>query len=215
MATFKTAYVKYIQPGEGGYSNVLADKGGETYAGIARNIYPNWSGWPFVDAKKSDFPNRIIPRNRLFSEMNTMVEQFYLGLWDVNKLGEIHSQDIANLLYDFFINSGPIAFKKIQRLVAVADDGLIGPLTIAAINNANATQLYSLLKNVRENFYNEIVKRDPSQNVFYSGWMNRLARFPDFITNNAFPLVIVLLLAGAILYYHYSSQENKNLTTSN
>ena len=34
---------------EGGYANNSADTGGETYAGIARNYWPKWQGWKYID----------------------------------------------------------------------------------------------------------------------------------------------------------------------
>ena len=44
MADFKVAFAKTIRF-EGGYVNHKADKGGETYKGIARNFWPKWKGW--------------------------------------------------------------------------------------------------------------------------------------------------------------------------
>ena len=39
---------------EGYYANVSGDRGGETYMGVARNLHPNWEGWPVIDLYKSE-----------------------------------------------------------------------------------------------------------------------------------------------------------------
>lgn len=46
MADFLQAYESMIR-NEGGYTlhTVAGDRGGMTYAGIARNFHPNWPGW--------------------------------------------------------------------------------------------------------------------------------------------------------------------------
>ena len=50
MATFDPAFDKMIR-NEGGFklTNIEGDRGQQTYAGIARNAHPDWSGWRFVD----------------------------------------------------------------------------------------------------------------------------------------------------------------------
>lgn len=211
MSDFKTAYTKYIQPNEGGYSNVVGDKGGETYAGITRKNYSNWSGWSVIDAKKRLYSTGIIPRNSIFNELNSVTEQFYNDQWNKSRFGEIKNQDVANLLYDFFINSGPSAFKQIQKLVNVPIDGTMGNQTLTAINNSNAAQLYGSLKTARANFYATIVANDPSQSQFIKGWTNRLAKFPAFIKDNALPLGLIgiLILVGATFWLANQSEPEK------
>ena len=52
MGEFEQAFEKMIR-NEGGYllHKVSGDRGGQTYAGIARNFYPDWDGW---SRKKSE-----------------------------------------------------------------------------------------------------------------------------------------------------------------
>ena len=52
MADFKTAYDR-TSKFEGGYSNDEADRGGETFAGIARVYHENWLGWKIIDQYKT------------------------------------------------------------------------------------------------------------------------------------------------------------------
>ena len=60
MAQFEPAFEKTMKF-EGGYANNPADRGGETYRGIARKIWPGWNGWPLVDAakQKAGFPGNL------------------------------------------------------------------------------------------------------------------------------------------------------------
>ncbi len=208
MADFITAYTKYIKPIEGGYVNLSTDKGKETYAGITRKNYPNWVGWPTIDSKKTLYKNGIIPRYTIFSELNSSVQQFYNDLWNKNRFGEIQNQDIANLLFDFFVNSGYDGIKEIQKLVNVTVDGGLGTQTLAAINKSNASQLYLALKQARVDFYNQIIKREPDEIANYNGWIARLGKFPAFIANNALPIGIVVGVFLLVGVFWYSNQES-------
>ena len=52
MADFDLAYAP-VAKWEGGWTHDSGDKGGETYAGIARAFFPDWPGWHFIDAAKA------------------------------------------------------------------------------------------------------------------------------------------------------------------
>ncbi|MFR2386527.1 MAG: glycosyl hydrolase 108 family protein, partial [Bilophila wadsworthia] len=51
-ADFNIAY-NPVRTFEGDWCDVPGDKGGETYAGIARAFFPDWPGWHFIDAAKA------------------------------------------------------------------------------------------------------------------------------------------------------------------
>ena len=65
-----------------------------------------------------------------------------------------------------------------QRALGVGDDGVIGPVTIGALQEEVAAgQLPELARNflaIRLSFYAQIVDNDPSQAVFLAGWENRI-----------------------------------------
>jgi lysozyme family protein len=181
VASFEIAYRKYILPQEGGYSNVPQDKGGETYAGIARNFHPSWPGWTYIDfVKKST--GKPIDRNKKFPDIQYQVDAFYLDWWNKKRFSEIKSQELANLLFDYNVNSDSLAIKAVQRLVNVTPDGVMGPGTVAAINSTDPTKLHDALLAERKQLYEKIMARDPSQEVFRNGWMARIASFPTLGT---------------------------------
>lgn len=203
MAVFETSYKKYIQPFEGGYINNPLDKGGETYAGIARNFHPTWSGWAYIDEQKKF---GTIPTNRKFPAIQDKVDNFYLfGQWQPNNFHLIKNQDVANILFDWFINSGSnAAYTKGVETYGVdeilnRDFGFKLPLdskfdtaTINAINSVDSTKLYNTIKQERIKFYNALVKNNPSQEAFLKGWLRRINTFPDLTVTGIAGIVIFI-----------------------
>lgn len=162
MSDFLQAYERMIV-NEGGYKlhTVANDKGGTTYAGIARNRWPQWPGWSYLDA--GDTPNA------------DMVRAFYRSnFWTPLRLEEVESQDVARTLFDFGVNAGTgTAAKLAQIVVGATPDGKIGPKTVAAINAFHPELFmarYALAKLAR---YEQIVTRDSSQRGFLLGWVRR------------------------------------------
>jgi lysozyme family protein len=165
MAEFKPAFEKMIR-NEGGYKlhQVSGDKGGQTYAGIARNYHPNWSGWRFLDADDLDNP-----------DLTAKVRDFYKdNFWDKIKGSQIEKQKVAETLFDFAVNAGyRTAAKLAQLVVNTTPDGIIGSKTLSELNQVEENDFnlrYALAKIAR---YAQIVNRDRNQNKFLLGWINR------------------------------------------
>lgn len=173
MASFTETYTKYIKPGEGGYSDLAVDRGGETYRGISRKFHPNWPGWEAIDEIKQA---RIIKNNEVIHHLEPLAEKFYENMWDSQGFNWIKVQKVADLIFDFYVNSGGAAIRMVQKLLNVKTDGAMGPMTISAVNDAGVGFLDELW-DARRYFYTKIVQRDPDQAVFYRGWMNRLEKF--------------------------------------
>ena len=70
---------------EGYYANHAADKGGETYRGIARNYHPAFKGWPIIDQEKARHGGKLPLNHRIVnSTLDAYIEQFYKAkFWDV------------------------------------------------------------------------------------------------------------------------------------
>lgn len=176
MADFKQAFLKTAQF-EGGYSNHPADKGGETYKGIARNIHPKWAGWKIIDRYKtsplSSKQMTQVLENSI--ELDDLVESFYrANFWNPIMGDDIMNQLIANNIYDFAVNSGVSrAVKYAQRIVGVVEDGAMGRVTIKAIN-ANIEGFVTKYKASRLAFINKIIANNSAQEVFRKGWTNRV-----------------------------------------
>ena len=181
MSQFEIAH-RFTAASEGGYSNHPEDRGGETYAGIARNFWPDWAGWELIDQG-----------DRGSAELKQEVLNFYRSkFWDRYQLGQYPTRT-AVCLYDLLVNSGPKWMANItqESLVScgvdVVVDGAWGP------NTANALFEYTLRPspaesvfveqylNERKMFYQRIVQNNPSQQVFFNGWMNRINNLRDYL----------------------------------
>lgn len=176
MAKFEDAY-KITERNEGGYANNKADHGGETYAGIARNFWPNWSGWMIIDKAKS--VSKTAPLINQYAKDNGIdahVSKFYkTNFWDALKLDLINDQQVANNIYDFGVNSGTVkAAKTLQRVLKITDDGIIGNQTINASNAMQADDLHNAYNGARIEFYNQLAARDASQKQFLKSWLSRI-----------------------------------------
>jgi lysozyme family protein len=112
-----------------------------------------------------------------FPQLDASVEQFYRDMWNANRFGEINDQDVANIAFDWFVNSGASGIRGVQKILGVSQTGVLGLVTLTAINQRDSVQLFNSIKAARKSFYDAIVQRDPSQQVFYKGWINRIEAF--------------------------------------
>ena len=161
MADFQPAYERMIRD-EGGYvlHNVPGDRGGQTFAGIARNMHPRWPGWAIVDSGGT--PSAQV------------VWDFYKqNFWDDILGDQITHQAVAADIFNFYVNTGRPAKVLAQLVVGATPDGAIGPRTVVALNAADPEKFvlaYAIAKITR---YRDIVTRDRSQMKFLLGWINR------------------------------------------
>jgi lysozyme family protein len=162
MADFAQAYEVMIR-NEGGYvlHTVPGDRGGMTYAGIARNMNPSWAGWLVVDSGGEPHAD--------------MVRAFYRSrFWAPIRGDDLEHQATAQAIFDFGVNAGVgVASKLAQLVVGATPDGQIGPRTVASLNAYEPERFvmaYALAKIAR---YRDIVTRDRTQQKFLLGWINR------------------------------------------
>ena len=79
------------------------------------------------------------------------------------------------MIVDWVWASGQgIGIKRVQKLLGVTADGIVGPKTLAAVNNADPKELFTKVYNARAAHFNAIVKANPSQKKWLKGWMNRI-----------------------------------------
>lgn len=151
---------------EGGYADHPADPGGATNMGITRKTLALWRGVsPWWDLPKSEV--RALSRE----EAAKIYEARY---WERCRGGSLPAGlDLA--LFDYAVNSGPArAIMELQRLCATSADGVIGPLTLAALRKAisgqGLTNLIARLCDRRLGF----LRRLSTFTVFGRGWTRRV-----------------------------------------
>lgn len=108
MADFNKAFEKVLKH-EGGYVNDPDDRGGETFAGIARNFHKSSIIWNEVDRLKKEGKTKSQINKLLFAneEVMTDVKNVYKRLvWDSIRLDEVHNDKIAYQIFDEAVNKG-------------------------------------------------------------------------------------------------------------
>ena len=164
MAEFGKYAPKLLQL-EGGFVNHPEDKGGITNKGVTLQTYRSYCG---QDKTVKDL------QNISYGTWQNIMKDMY---WDKCRADEIESQSLAEIIVDWCVNSGMVGLRKVQEIVGCKPDGIVGPITLSLVNSSDASNLFDRIWKARQQFYINIVKRNPSQKVFMNGWMNRLCQF--------------------------------------
>ena len=145
------------QRNEGGYSNHPNDKGGKTMYGINSKWYPN-----------EDIEN--LTRERA----NAILYRDYWLKPHINQLPD----EFADIVFDDGVVQGqPTAIINLQRALGIQADGIIGPNTLSAFENANyGTVRRNFIRNVN-NVEDKYLQNDPSQKVFERGHRDRFKKY--------------------------------------
>lgn len=161
----KNKLIPIIKKWEGGYSDNPNDRGGATNSGVTLAVYQSVYG---KNKTKNDL------KKMTNEQWNYIFTKLYWNKW---KADEIKNQSIANILVDWVWMSGYGTIKKIQSLFGLTADGIVGNKTISYINSHDQEDVFNKIWNRRKQFYESLVKNNPSQKVFLNGWMNRLNTF--------------------------------------
>ncbi len=146
---------------EGGYSNHPADRGGRTYRGITQGEY---------DRFRANYG--LTPQNvSLIS--NAELIQIYQEYWDASGASGMHPT-LAVVMFDTAVNfgkSGSIRF--LQEALGLPGTGVFDNVTLQSLKTNNNRNTALKIINGRLQYRYKRVIQDPSQVVFYQGWLNR------------------------------------------
>lgn len=158
------AALNHVLASEGGYSNDPDDHGGETNLGVTKASWAAYRG-------------RSIPAGEMRALTRAMVTPYYRSqYWDKCRCDELPA-GLDYAVFDFAVNAGPgRAAKFLQRAVGVADDGSLGPRTMAAVAKADPKETIEQFSEAKASFYKGLVDRDPTQAKFIKGWLARVDR---------------------------------------
>lgn len=196
MANFNTAYELTLK-NEGGYSNHPRDKGGETYAGIARNYYPKWPGWQTIDEIKKTGP---IKTGKRFTQLSQAVKDFFYNEYWTKRINgnAINNQAIANFVYDFAVNSGKASL-IINKTIGAKQNTTLKSDSIAIINASNPGKIFQQLYDARMAY----VKTLDDYDVFGKGWENRIKKYKKEITIVGGGTAILMIVCAGVLWAIY------------
>lgn len=169
----------FILSWEGGFVNDPLDRGGATNMGVTIGTWrkvgydKDGDGDIDVDDLQHLSPEEVVER---------VLRPHYWNRW---RADDIIDQSVANICVDWVWTSGRHGITRVQRILGVKADGIVGPKTMAALNSADPHLLFLQIQTERRNFINEIIDNDPSQTRFFDGWMRRLnsIRYGSLIQN--------------------------------
>lgn len=153
---FNTA-LSHVLTHEGGWADHPRDPGGATMKGVTLATFRQYH----PGASKDDL--------RAISSAD--LQRIYRdGYW--NKIrGDQLPSGIDYCVFDFAVNSGPSrAARYLQRVLGVSQDGVVGPVTIAAAREADPVQVIEQLCNDRMSFLRGLSTFD----TFGKGWTRRV-----------------------------------------
>lgn len=172
MAQFQIAY-DIVRKHEGGYQKMPEDSG--NYNSRGQNVGTNWG----INAQVYE---SYLKRPPTEQDMRNMPRHIALAIfkqlyWDRIKGDQIRDQQVANILFDGHVNHGKWGIQMMQQALGVSRDGVVGPQTLAAINNANPFTLFNEYKKIRRAGYIDLVRRRPKDERFLRGWLIRIDSF--------------------------------------
>lgn len=166
MANF-SLFVPMLHEKEGGFVHDPDDAGGATNMGVTLHTYTTY-------CQRKGCPEPTVAQLRALTEpvWQDIIRTMY---WDVCRADSIQSQSVANMVADWAVHSGPsTAVKHVQRILGVKADGIVGPVTLAAINSASPLPLFGQIKQDRLKFLGSIAVSRPQNRKFLAGWRIRV-----------------------------------------
>lgn len=159
--------VPHILKWEGGWVNDPDDLGGATNKGVTYRTYKLY-------CKRNGKPVPTIENLKKLTnrEFTDILKSMY---WDACRADEINSQSVANAIVDWGWHSGTsTAAKEVQKVLGVTADGIIGNVTLAAINSKSPLPLFGAIQQARKNYIERICLARPANKKFVRGWYNRI-----------------------------------------
>lgn len=174
----------YIKKWEGGFVNDPTDRGGATNMGVTLSTYTQY-------CKRKGYPRPTVDslRHLTDAEWLDILKSMYWDRWQADR---IESQCVANILVDWVWGSGAYGITIPQRLLGVRSDGVVGDVTLGALNGRGSAffeRLYAARVQYLHDITNSSVRRYEARlgrkaterellrytnKRFLKGWLNRL-----------------------------------------
>jgi lysozyme family protein len=151
---------------EGGYVNQWPDRGGATNGGITQATLSAW-----------------LKREATVEEVRALTDEAKRAIYWKLYYAEpgfscIDDFDLLSLVVDSAVQHGTrTVIRWLQRCCDVVQDGILGPITQAAIESHGGAWLYRRLLAIRIGYYFAIIADSPAQAAFAKGWFNRIKHF--------------------------------------
>ena len=144
---------------EGGYVHHALDPGGRTNLGVTQRVWEQYVGHPVDEAEMRSLTKEMV---------SPLYRKEY---WDAVRGDQLPS-GADYLAFDFSVNAGSFrCVKTIQRALNIPADGIIGHVTLKAIQETNAKVFINNFSAAKESFYRSLTTFP----TFGKGWLNRVA----------------------------------------
>ena len=171
------AAIRVILRHEGGFqlTNDPVDRGGRTFGGISERAWPNDELWDMYNQYDDEGrTNRV-----LYEEMTDRVKViYYKGYWEpvlscVLNPETVSWRVLTMMLSEAVVSGCGTMTKMVQESCHCAIDGHSGPKTRQAFDDIATDVFIKNFTYLRIQRFRKIVERDPSQERFIRGWINR------------------------------------------
>lgn len=157
---------KRAKESKGGFVDDPVDRGGATCMGVTIGTFQN-----YMEKKGIRNASTTDLKNMRYKDWLEILKKMY---WDRWKADNIENQSVAEVVVDWVWGSGKWGVIIPQRMLNVSADGIVGPKTLAALNEKDPKEFFDALIRERITFVEDIVKRTSSQAKFLKGWKNRI-----------------------------------------
>lgn len=179
MAEFDIA-LSITLPHEGGYVDNPNDPGGETNMGVTMATFQLTAHSLLGIDPTSDNLQALTQ-----AQAGIIYQANY---WKPVQGDALVLQELANILFDSYVNSGTHASSLLQTVInnmgaqpQLIVDGSIGQATLNALAALPQNDVYNNYKQGRIAFYQALGVKYP---MFLQGWLNRINSFPDLPPSN-------------------------------
>lgn len=152
MSSFDDAFAALIG-NEGGYSNNIVDPGGETMWGVTKVV-------AMANGYQGDMHALSLAQAKQIAKSQ---------YWDKYQCDQ-YDAHVSFQVFDSAYNGGHSA-QWLQQAAGVTPDGVIGPITIKAVNSVDPLKIILRFDGFRLQYLGNL----PTWPTFGHGWVNRIS----------------------------------------
>ena len=177
MANFESCFA-YVLKNEGGLSENKSDPGGVTNWGISLRFLREV---PEESLKKAGIFEGVNEQTIRDLTQSQAEKIYYSEFWTKAPFDKVINTNLGKYIFDMSVHHGLYQAVKITQRACcdvqkvrdyVKDDGIMGPKTLAGINQASFMIIPALIAE-RAGFMRQLVAVNPKLEVFLDGWLTR------------------------------------------
>lgn len=116
---------------------------------------------------------------------NTWTDIYKSMFWDRWQADSIVYRHVAAALVDWTWTSGINGIKLPQRILGVKADGVVGPITIQAVNAyPDPDRLFRMIQDGRKAYHTRIAPVGSKNRVFLRGWNVRVDKLSSYVSES-------------------------------